>query len=110
MILQISDTVKSSWVYWDKISRVSVTRCITWKKNADNPLPEYRFFKITDKTSEEIFPDALYVDFSNQEYRDADGNGHCICCTVEREGFSETAVVFNAGYLLNDEGKTIERL
>ena len=120
MILKIQDPGTLKWIYYDNINKISfnyneyfVTHdCQICPKDAD-------IIKI--ETKEYLDPDALYVVWSDEDdSKDAEefqckvviANFRTPCeADANGKGGDYYCVAFNGRtYLLNDEGKTIERI
>ena len=89
--------VKNKWMYFDHVDRISVSRDLKSKKEFDKQW----------KTDEPPFDcDAVFIDM------DMDFPVSLVCFRKSRlSNEDEMAIWFNTeAYLLNDEGKTIERL
>jgi len=113
MILKIQDTTycDQPWVLIDKIREIIIHGLFTLKKyeskdDGDKSLSGYDGQYIpVDKENNYYFPSRIYyknnLDLSN-------------CCTFVNITFndgSEKSIAFvGFGYLLNDEGKTVEKL
>ena len=98
MILKIQvPEVRNKWVFYDHVEQITVSKGL-WAKE--------KFNKEWEKDDSHLHVNAVYID----EKLIADVS---LVCFVKR-GLSvveERAVWFNTeAYLLNDEGKTIERL
>ena len=118
MILKIQDPGTLNWIYYDNIAKISFNYneyfvshgCQIYPKDADIHKAE---------TKENLIPDASYIEWSNED--DPNDAEEFQCKVViagfrtpyepEGKGGEEMCIAFNGRtYLLNDEGKTIERI
>ena len=118
MVLKVRGVPEQGWVFYDDIEKIRVAT-LEWSTNDD--APSYFFEQaLSGGASQAVNPDSIWVDFkpcgvedsSSQKAQEAlDGKrGWCSLAVCRMRNNVECNIAFSEGYLLNDEGKTIERL
>lgn len=102
MILKIKD--RGQWCFIDDISEVvNAGYCLIENHRISKPQGQ----TVTPKRDEQLKPNRVFV----WDCLDENGDGEGLCLTIYRKNtYEDTTIVVCEAYLMNEEGKTIEKM
>ena len=116
MVLKVRGLPERGWVFYDGMVWVRHTGA-EWfeEKSQVEREPTIFIFKSYDEI---LSPDSICVDFGGSEFKEDDKSrtasairhGYCCIAICRKDDGREQVIAFTEGYLLSNEGKTIERL
>ncbi len=117
MILKVANLDDGSWIFWDKIEIIKIL-LVRWKYEESLEPEELGNFSFHVEYPskgldfpEKIHPDYICVDFQGNP---PSNQGTCKIANVIKKSTDSNGdmlfIAFSKGYLLSDEGITIEKL